>query len=436
MKVLSVERESPAARAGIRAGDELVAHGGEAVGDALDVAYALGSLETESGEFVFRRGGRDVRVTLPAERPEDLGLTLEPDTYRRCGNACIFCFVDQLPPGLRPSLYVKDEDFRLSFAFGNYVTLTNLTDADYERIGRQRLTPLYVSVHATEDTVRRAMLGNDAAPPILPALRRLGRMGVVVHAQIVVCPGVNDGGVLERTIADLAALPDVVRSVAVVPVGLTSHRAGLPDLRPVAPDDARAILATVERWQERLFLERGSRTVFASDELYLLAERDLPPHEAYEDFPQAENGVGLLRGFEHTFRERLPELRGRIRRPLELTVVTSRLAGPFLEAVVAPGLASVGPIGARILAVENELLGPRVTVAGLLSGRDLVRGLAAEPRSGLALVPAEAFNEDGLTIDGMTLEEIGEAAGRASVRAARDIIDALIDYLQAGGASS
>ncbi len=430
MRVLSVGAGSEAQVAGVVPNDDLVAIAGIPIRDSLDLAYALGWIEGDSDEtrFEFARGGDSLILTLGPAHPEELGIELEDDTYRTCPNRCIFCFVDQLPDGLRKSLSVKDEDFRLSFAFGNYITLTNLTEADYERIGEQRLSPLYVSVHATDDSVRRRLLGNPEAPAILDSLRRLQSLGIETHAQVVVVPDTNDGRVLERTLDDLTTL-ECVRSVAVVPVGLTRHRSGLPEIARVTPALARELVREVEERQERLLCVRGSRMIFAVDELYLLAGFDLPPCESYEDFPQLEDGVGLLRAFERDFLERVPELEGRVEEALSLNIVTGVSATPFLRALVPPALARVAPIRTRLTEVVNGLLGSTVTVAGLLSGADMKSALGDAADGDLVLLPGEAFNADGLTIDGMTAADIAQTSRCGRAVATRDIIEAILNHL-------
>jgi putative radical SAM enzyme (TIGR03279 family) len=428
MRVTEVRAGSDAARAGVRPGDELVAIDGAPVRDGIDIAYALGTLdESEECDWGFERTGEPFAVSLPCDRPDELGIEVAPDAIRTCPNRCVFCFIDQLPPGLRKSLYVKDEDYRLSFAFGNYITLTNLSDADYARIAEQRLSPLYVSVHATDDAVRRDMLGSPGAPPIMEALARLTADGIEIHTQIVVCPGRNDGAVLESTLTDLESLGGAVRSIAVVPVGLTVHRDALPPVRAVAPREAEALVEVVERWQERFRGTRGHAVVYAADEVYLLAGRELPPIEAYEDLPQLENGVGLLRSFETDFNERVGELRGKLGDRLRVTVATGALAAPFLERTIVPALADAG-VDARVAVVENTLMGDTVTVAGLLAGADLARAVASAPESDLFLVPGEAVNEDGVTLDGMTVEEIARTAGGANVVATNDLVGAILDF--------
>ena len=433
MKVLSVADGSFGEAAGVKPGDDLIAIDGKQIRDSLDVAYALGWAD-DSTEVAFDlvRAGTRLTIRHAPERPESLGMALAEDTYRTCPNKCTFCFVDQLPDGLRECLYVKDEDFRLSFAFGNYITVTNLSEADYARIAEQRLSPLYVSVHATDDGVRRRLLGNPDAPPVLDSLRRLGDMSIDVHAQVVVVPAVNDGSVLEETLDDLGRFCRV-RSVAVVPVGLTRYRMGLPEIAPVTSSLAGEIVGRVESHQERLVRSRASRVVFAADELYLLAGRELPPFESYEDFPQMENGVGLLRAFENDFLSGVEALRGRVERPLRVDIVTGVSAAPFLEKNIAPALASAAPITARVRGVANTFLGATVTVAGLLGGSDMAAALGDLKEADLVLLPGEAFNPQGLTLDGMRVDEIAAGSGCGRVVATRDIIEAILEHTAAEG---
>jgi putative radical SAM enzyme (TIGR03279 family) len=434
MRVTRVEPGGLAGRAGVKSGDDLRSVGGRELEDDLDLMFALGWLEEAEASFGFERGGEHFAVTLPVARPQELGIELEEPQTRQCGNACVFCFVDQLPRGLRASLYVKDEDYRLSFSYGNYVTLTNLTEDDYERIARLRLSPLYVSVHATDDAVRREMLGVDDAPRILDALSRLAGAGIRVHTQIVLVPGMNDGDVLDRSLRDLSALGKTVESVAVVPVGLTGHRDGLPDIEPVTAEGAGAALAAVAAWQERHLADGRGRTVYAADELYLLAGEELPPYEDYGDLPQLENGVGLLRGFEHELEERTTELRDALRevadRPLRAVLVTGELAAGFIRSTLESTLGNVLGLTVDVVAAPNTLFGSSVTVAGLLSGADMVAALRGSGDAGLFLLPAAAFNTDGLTLDGATLDEIASRSGRGNVVATDDPAGAIVESLE------
>jgi putative radical SAM enzyme (TIGR03279 family) len=438
MRVIGVERGSSADLVGVQAGDELVRVGGRPIADSLDLMVALGWTDGDTVSYTFRRGRRSIDVELPASAPADLGLDLEQDRTRTCGNNCVFCFVDQLPARLRPSLYVKDEDYRLSFTFGNYITLTNMTESDYARVERVRLSPLYVSVHATEDSVRRRLLGNADAPPILPALRRLGKAGIRVHAQIVLVPGVNDAEVLERSMDDLFGLRETVESVAVVPVGLTSHRSGLAPLRGVTAKDASQALDAIERAQERYMRAGSESNVYAADEMYLIAGRALPEYDSYDAFPQIENGVGLLRSFERELETDAQKLGPKLEHDLSVVLVTGILAAGFMERTIARTLGGIGGLRVSVRAVANDLFGPDVTVAGLLPGRDMARAISQEQGADLVLLPAAAFNQDGLTIDGMTAAEIAETAGRAAgqVVLTDNIVEAILSSSRAGGATT
>ena len=271
-------------------------------------------------------------------------------------------------------------------------------------------------MHATDDAVRRSMLGSDDAPPIIESLRRLADSGIRVHAQAVLCPGLNDGEVLERTI----------QSIAVVPVGLTAHRSRLPVLKEVSAAAAGSVLDTVGRWQEPFLRERGERVVYAADEFYLRAGRSLPPHEEYGDFPQLENGVGLLRSFESDLNERAALLGNTLDRPLSVTLVTGRLSEGFIAESVGSALARVEGLAVRVVASDNSLLGPAVTVAGLMPGADMVDLLKRSPKSDAFLLPGAAFNADGVTLDGMNRHERAGAAGRENVVATDDVVGALL----------
>ena len=432
MRITRVAPGSDAERAGVRSGDELLAVDGESLEDALDLTFALAWTDEPKVAFELSRAGSSFSVTLPVAGPKELGFEVQGPPVRTCCNSCVFCFVDQLPRGLRASLYVKDEDYRLSFSYGNYITLTNLSDADYERIASQHLSPLYVSVHATDDAVRREMLGNEDAPPILASLRRLDRARIGVHAQAVLCPGINDGAVLEQTLSDLFALGELIQSVAVVPVGLTAHRERLTHIEVMSTGAAANALDAVEHWQRRFLAEGRDRTVYAADELYLRAGRTLPPYDEYGDLPQLENGVGLLRSFEFDLNERAGLLGDRLDPPLAVTVVTARLAEAFLADAIDRALGRVDGLTCQVVASDNSLLGPTVTVAGLLSGADMVEALRRAPESHAYLLPDAAFNEHGVTIDGMSLSEIADGSGRENVVATDDIVASVLDIT--GGA--
>lgn len=410
MRIQRVAPGSAAARAGLRAGDELLSVNGEPVRDALDFLFA-------TAEDLLRlelrgAGGRARAVEILRSPGEPLGIELVPDPIRRCANRCLFCFIDQNPKGLRRSLYVKDEDFRHSLLYGNYLTLTNLREADLARILAQRLSPLYISVHATDAATRRRLLGCRGDGAILPILERLAAGGIDLHAQIVVVPRHNDGEVLARTLADLERLHPHLRSVAVVPVGLTRHRAGLPRLRLNNREEARAIVRAVARRQGACRRRFGTRLHFLADELYLAAGVRLPAAQAYEGYPQIENGVGMVRRFEEDYaaaRRLIPDVRAR-----RVVVATGERFAPRLARWCATRLAATGE-GRRhrvgVIGVRNRLFGPRVTTAGLLGGRDLLAALRAAPPFDLALLPPETLNAEGRMLDDETPESLARALG-------------------------
>ena len=392
---------------GIEPGDRILAINGQPLRDVIDYNYYSDGCELT----VEVRQADGILSELIIDRDEDepLGLIFAPPEPEQCGNQCIFCFVHQLPRGLRASLYVKDEDYRLSFLYGNYVTLGNLSEEDVERILQQRLSPLYISVHATDEEVRRHLLGNATVPPLLPILSRLAGEGIVFHTQIVLCPGINDGSCLEGTIADLAALYPQVRSVAVVPVGLTSHRRHLPSLRPV---DANYAAELLDRWETAardLGEKLGEPFLFFADEFYLMAGRPFPPLEFYGDLPQVENGVGLVPLFQAEAAEVLAAAEPLA--PVSAILVTGMSALPLLETFAAD-LSRRTSATIICRAVENCLFGPSVTVAGLVAGRDVLATFAGMPASGTVLVPDVMLKEgEGIFLDDLSVEELEEQLG-------------------------
>lgn len=393
VRVKSVVEGSIAQELGIAAGTELVSVNGREVADFLDWEF----LSADDELVIEAREPGGELVVYEIERPEGepMGIELEPPTIRRCANRCEFCFIEGLPKGLRKSLYVRDDDYRLSFAYGNFATLSNLKDRDIARILEYRLSPLYISVHATPWEARKILLNNPRVPNIVEQLTRLAEGGIQFHGQMVIVPGFNDGEVLEQSMRDLWSFGDAVLSVAIVPVGLTqfSH---LYTGRPMDRDNAEGLLRTVDRWAERARAERGEAWVYGSDELYLLAERPLPPAEYYGDFPQIENGVGSVASLRMRVREglaTLPRLDGR-----RVGVVTGvSMAGIMPELLDALSEAT----GARfeMIVTTNSLFGPTTTTAGLLVGADIQRALQERHDLDVALIPAECINDTGVFLD-------------------------------------
>jgi putative radical SAM enzyme (TIGR03279 family) len=406
--VAAVRPRTPAAAARLRAGDRILAVNGHALRDAIDFQFHAGeerlALTVERTgtvrELALRRGHAGLGLELAAPTPSEIAT---------CANKCVFCFIHQLPKGMRRSLYVKDDDFRLSFLHGNYITLSDLEEAALARIEAQRLSPLYVSVHATDPALRHQLLGRPRhGAEILPRLERLAKAGIRMHAQIVLCPGLNDGEHLARTVHELAPLHPHVATTAIVPVGLTAHRQRLPALRPLADAEARALVATVSAWQQQFAAALGSRFVFLGDEVYLQAGASLPPADAYEGFPIAEDGIGLVRRFEDGF----ARVAARVSAPARwrrATVVSGELYAPRLAAL----LAGAGVDSPRVVAIRNEFFGGTIGVAGLLTGRDIQRAVAALDDPGeVVLVPAVAVRDgDGVFLDDLTPHDLGRELG-------------------------
>jgi putative radical SAM enzyme (TIGR03279 family) len=406
VRVEAVEAGSPAARAGIRPGDRVTSVSGKPVDDLLDLFFLTGRTRFTLEWSTSSGASRARNFRLPSE---SLGIHPEPVRVRKCRNRCIFCFVHQLPKGLRKPLYVKDEDVRLSFLHGQYVTLTDATPEELSRIVRYRLSPLYVSIHTTDAALRRRMLGNPHAQDILAVLTRLVGGGIGIHGQIVVCPGVNDGPALEKTLADLMAFRPGLSTIAVVPVGLTSHRKGLPPLRTVTPAEASDTIDLVDRFRREAGDNDGEPFVMAADEYYLLAGRPLPGRRAYGGFAQIENGVGLLRQFidgaARLFRrKRLGDAgRGGV-------VATGASPFPLVSDFLSRYSAATGG-SFEAVAVPNRLMGPSVTVTGLVSGGDIVHALRGKAVDRL-FIPSVMLRDAGdIFLDGMTPSALSLAVG-------------------------
>jgi putative radical SAM enzyme (TIGR03279 family) len=410
-QVQAVAAGSPARRAGISAGDRIVAVNGRAPRDYIDYRYLAAEPRVS---LVVERDGARRAIEIAKALDEDLGLRFTQDVFDgviTCRNRCSFCFVGQLPKGLRPALYLRDDDYRLSFLHGNFITLTSLNHSDRARIARFHLSPLYVSVHATDPAVRRRLFGRPTVDP--PAeMRRLGRKGIRFHTQIVICPGINDRAHLEQTIRDLAALTPAVASIGVVPVGLTRRRKRSAGLRPVTKAMARRLVGAVHSWQRAFLPKLGTRLVFAADELYLLAGLPLPGRARYEGFPQLGNGIGCARRFADGVRRLTPP---RLRHRLSVSLVTGEMAAPLVGELAAR-LRRAG-VEATACVVSNRLFGRSVTTAGLLAGRDIARAVMGAGAADLVIVPGDAVREGQGFIDGMTPAELSHRIGRPVVAA-------------------
>ena len=401
LEIIGVEPGSIAEELELETGDSILTINGHVISDLLD--FQVHASAEELLIEVHKHGGELWDLEVEKDADADLGLNFEHPEPTQCGNNCIFCFVHQLPTGMRRTLYVKDEDYRFSYLYGSYVTLTNVTEADIERIITQRLSPLYVSVHATDEQLRTRMLGRQG-PPILELLKRLAGSGIEIHTQVVLCPGINDGPELARTIEDLVALYPWVLTLAVVPVGLTGYRQRLPDLRPPTEAEARAILTSIHDYQERFLRNCGSRFVFAADELYLRAGLEFPPLVAYEGLAQVENGVGLVPQFRAEAAEVLSEAPS-----LQLSAVatfTGESARGELSRFVAELSTKTGTT-IHLYPVRNAFFGGHVSVTGLLTGRDVLSELKGKDLGQALLVPDVVLREgDDLFLDDISLADL------------------------------
>jgi putative radical SAM enzyme (TIGR03279 family) len=411
LTIQAIDPDSGFADLGLKAGDRIVAIDDLVPRDVIDVQLELASARQLT---IQRVGGAVVEITAPNDGFDRGAIELTeavPGGIRECNNHCEFCFIRGLPTGLRSSLYVFDDDYRYSFLWGNFLTLTNLDEADWARIGYQRLSPLNVSVHATDPDVRRRLLNNRHAPDILPQLERLSRLGVTVNAQVVLCAGLNDGRVLDHTIENLAALHPTLASLSVVPVGLTRHSRVSAHIRRPLQAEAAAALAQCEDWHSKLRAQLGVGFVYASDELYLLAGReDVPDADWYDGFPVLSNGVGLLRNMLDDWRRLINRLPAWAGHPRKIAWLTGGLAAPALERMAESWLTYAGWCP-QVAVVDNSLFGREVTVSGLLSGADLIRALRSLPTDIEDVVlPRGPFGFDGrCTLDGVSAEEVGAA---------------------------
>lgn len=400
-------------------GSRIVRINGRVVRDGIDLQFLLADPELEIE--VVTPGGETVIYEVDRDPGEPFGVIAAPDVVRECANACVFCFVDGNPGRARRSLYLRDDDFRLSFAYGSYVTLTNLGRRGLERLIEQRLSPLYVSVHATDPEVRVRLLKNERAGEIMEQIRLLTSAGIELHTQVVLCPGWNDGPCLERTVEDLWSVGPGVISLSVVPVGLTRYNLGRP-VRLLTAEEARRALRQVEGARRRARRERGTGWCYAADELFLLAGEPIPAAEYYDDWPLTENGVGAVRRFLDDFEEGLPTVPRRPGR--RMRIVTGTSMAPLLQEL-APRLARQTGAEVQVVAVRNDLFGETVTVAGLLPGRSILEAVGRTHAGEMVLLPAEALNGDRLFIDDLPLAALEERLAPARVVTGYELTEVL-----------
>lgn len=418
VKIEGVASGSRAEIAGVKSSDMLLSINGREVIDVLDYRF----LETERElKLVLSRGGEEYTAEIVKPQYAEIGLEFETylmDKQRSCRNKCVFCFIDQLPKGMRETLYFKDDDDRLSFLFGNYITLTNIDDREIDRILQMHISPINVSVHTMNPELRCKMMNNRFAGESLRHLYRLAEGGVKLNCQIVLCPGLNDGDELEYSLKELYGLGESLLSVACVPVGLTRYREGLYPLEPFTKEKAAAALDILERYGEKFLQERGSRTVYGSDELYIMAERELPPMEFYEDFPQIENGVGMLRNLQDEFDWALedcvlPE------KPRHVTIPTGECGYRFINNMLDGLRDKCNNLIIDLLPIHNDFFGGTVNISGLLTGQDLIKKLKGRDLGDEVLIVSSMLRADedvfldDVTLDGLSAE-LGVPARRIS----------------------
>ena len=393
-------------------GDELISINGQPIEDVFDYHYLVND---EYLEILVRKAdGEEWELEIEKDFEEDLGVEFENslmDEYRSCRNHCIFCFIDQMPPGMRETLYFKDDDSRLSFLQGNYVTLTNMSDHDIDRVIRYHLAPINISFQTTNPKLRCEMLHNRFAGDIFPKVDRLFQAGIEMNGQVVLCKGVNDGEELERTIRDLSGYLPHLKSVSVVPVGLSKYREGLHPLEPFNREDALGVLETVHRWQKKLYEQYGLHFIHCSDEWYILAGLPLPEEERYDGYLQLENGVGMLRLLEEEVQEELAHRKGdeRVRR---VSIATGKLAAPFIQENVERVRTVYGNVEAQVYPIRNDFFGELITVSGLITGQDLKAQLNGKDLGECLLIPCNMLRAgENVFLDDVTVEEVEEQLG-------------------------
>lgn len=429
VKISAVTPHSAAFRAGIKAGEELVSINGNIIVDVLD--YRFYQLETHLDVTVI---GKDGERTVKTTKTEYEELGLEFDTYlmdkeRSCKNKCIFCFIDQLPKGMRETLYYKDDDSRLSFLFGNYITLTNLTEHEIERIIKMHISPVNISVHTTNPELRCKMMNNRFAGESLKIMERFAKAGLTLNCQLVICPGINDGDELKRSLKDLEKLK--VNTIAVVPVGLTDYREGLYPLTPFNKESAEKTLKIVEDFSDRCLEKYGRRMAFAADELYIMAERQIPDASFYEDFACLENGVGLLSLLYDEFEFALEEKEADENLVRNITLASGESAAPYLQRLFDTLKSKFPKVNVNVVPIINDFFGHKINVTGLVVGRDLVNTLKDKSLGDKLLFSQSMLRSDGdLFLDDTSVDDVRKALNIEVVPVANDGAQLLDEILR------
>jgi putative radical SAM enzyme (TIGR03279 family) len=424
IKIISIAKGSKADVGGIRENDYLISINDHEINDLLDYHF----YQSEE-ELVVKYSSESVEKSLTIEKSydEDLGLEIETLQIKACSNNCVFCFIKQNPRGMRQSIYFCDEDYRYSFLYGNYITLTNLEEKELNRIVQLRLSPLYISVHATDPEVRKSIFRYRREDRLIEKLEFLNRHRIELHTQVVLVPGFNDGEVLENTVNDLFQFRKSLKTLAIVPVGLTKHRKRLPQLKTVSLDQAVYLVQRAEEWNSQYRNNEGDPFVYLSDEFYLLAKKPFPVAGHYGPFYQIENGVGLSRRFIDDFQNQIPSLPGKLPQKFRVLIITGKLAEPLLRENILPVLNDIDNLEVDVCAVTNQFFGEMVTVSGLLTGQDIIDQF---PKSGgydRVYLPPRAINENGLLLDDLTPQDI-ESAIKTKVSIGNDDLKEMIIY--------
>lgn len=411
VQILEVQVSSPGARLGLNVGDRLISLNGNAINDILDYWFHVSS-DRLTVEWQTADGIRQSR-RIKKSFDQRLGIELEPFEIKRCSNNCVFCFVHQLPKGMRRELYVKDEDYRLSFLYGNYITGTNLSPADKKRIIDYKLSPLFFSIHATKQDIREQLLVKRNIEPVVPMLRELTEQNIYIHAQIVLCPGVNDGETLKETVRDLSNLYPHIESIAVVPIGLTDHRARLPQMTDVTPEYAREFVQECARIQEETRKRIGYPLIFPSDEFFLIGDLEPPSYDEYPEIPQLANGVGMYYRFYQEVDELISSLADEALPKRRVAAITTHMGKQVLGRLIEKINSKLGPLHVDLKCVTNTLFGAGITVTGLLPGSDFLQAIKDNPGYDRYLIPSNSLRTwDKKFLDGMSFEELQDAVGR------------------------
>ena len=412
VRISGVESGSPASHIRVHPGDQLLTINGQEIEDVLDYRFYM--LEPKLRLTIQDEDGKIRTALIRKDEYEEPGLLFDTylmDKQRTCRNKCVFCFIDQMPPGMRESLYFKDDDARMSFLYGNYITLTNLSEHDIQRTIRMKISPINVSVHTTNPELRCKMMNNRFAGEALKIMDRFAEAGIAMNAQLVLCPGLNDGPELERSLRDLSKLIPALKTVSCVPVGLTKYRDGLYPLRSYEPEEAAAVIDTIDSFADEQFEKTGSRVFYASDEFYLEAHRELPDNAFYGDYSQLENGVGMLTLQREQFRDAFAffDEDDRVRK---VTLATGTAAAPFLQKLVDEASERWQNLSGTVVAIQNDFFGRSITVAGLVTGQELIAQLKSRDLGEEVLIPDVMlrYHED-VFLDDVTLPQAEEALG-------------------------